>query len=293
MSHDLTQSSAWADALPLLQCTHCGSDLEAQSEHAFCCRGCGQTFPMREGFLDAMGDLAGNNRVAADYYDGPLWPKFRFWERLTFFLHGGTRRARGKVIRHLPDLSGTRLLEVAIGDGSNLPLIPPDCDGYAIDISVVQMRDCRRKYPERRVHLVLGEAEALPFCDNTFDNVFSFGAFNYFSDPLKSLREMARVVKPEGLIVVSDEYPSLPNRMLFRKIGLLQVDRWIMSRLLHLGNEFTELVEKHRDLKLEPIFSQVLEDYQIESLWCKLAYCVVGRPKRSEKLAQPAAVAQA
>ena len=228
-----------------------------------------------------MGELTENNRIAEAFYNGPRFQKFRFWENLFLWFAGGLKGARRQILRHLPPLEGRTLLEVGIGDGDNLPVIPSDCDLYGVDISIVQLRECRCKHPERRVHLVLGEAEALPFCDNTFDNVLSFGAFNYFSDPLKSLREMARVVKPEGLIVVSDEYPSLPNRMFFHKIGLPQVDRWIMSRLLHLGSDFTEMVEKHRDLKLEPIFSQVLEDYQIESLWCKLAYCVAGRPKRS------------
>ena len=183
-------------------------------------------------------------------------------------------------MKHLGNLSGTRLLEVAIGDGSNLPLIPPDCEVFGNDISIVQFRDCRRKHGDRNARLLLGEAESLPFRDNTFDNVLSFGAFNYFSDPVKSLREMARVVKPEGRIVVSDEYPSLPNRMIFHKIGLPGVDRWIMSRFLRLGDRFTDMVEKYRDMKLEPIFSEALEDFQIHPLWSKLAYVVVGRPKK-------------
>jgi ubiquinone/menaquinone biosynthesis C-methylase UbiE len=228
-----------------------------------------------------LGALTGNNKVAAEFYDGPLWPKFRFWEHFTFFLNGGARRARSQVLKHLPRLGGTRLLEVAIGDGSNLPLIPPDCEVYGNDISVVQLRDCRRKFPDRHLRLVLGEAESLPFRDHTFHNVLSVGALNYFDDPLQSLREMARVVKPDGLIVVSDEYPSLPNRMLGHWIGLPQLDRWILSRLMCLGDAFTEMVDRHRNLQIEPIVSQALADYRIHSLWGKVGYCVVGRPKAS------------
>jgi len=278
MTETEVKQHVWTEELSLLRCVGCGGSLEARGEDALSCLGCGRRFPIREGFLDVMGELEGNNKVAADFYDGPWWPKFRFWEWFTFLLNGGTRRARWQVVKHLGELSGTKLLEVAIGDGSNLPLIPPESQVYGIDISVVQLRDCRRRFPERRLRLILGEAETLPFADHTFDNVLSFGAFNYFNDPLGSLREMARVVKPQGRIVVSDEYPSLPNRMIGHWIGLPQLDRWIISKLLRLGPDFTELVDRHRNLKIEPLVDQVLEDWQIYSLWFRMAYCFVVRP---------------
>jgi len=271
----------WEARLPLLRCVDCGGGLQSRSEAALSCLDCGREFSIHDGMLDVMDRLAGNNKVAADFYNGPLWPKFRFWEHFTFFVNGGKRRCRMQVIGHLGELAGTRLLEVAIGDGSNVPYVPPDCELFGVDISAVQLRDCRRGYPDRDLDLVLGEAERLPFCDDTFDNVLSFGAFNYFNDPLGSLREMARVVKPEGLIVVSDEYPSLPNRMIGHWIGLPRLDRWIMSRCMRLGPEFTEMVQRHRNLKIEPIISEVLEDWRIHSLWMKVGYCVVGRAKKS------------
>jgi ubiquinone/menaquinone biosynthesis C-methylase UbiE len=279
MTDALNQTAEWNAALPLLQCPDCAGDLRQGEDGALRCPACAKDFPTSQGFLNVMGRLSGNNRVAAEYYNGPLWPKFRFWEFATFFFHGGSRRSRAQVLKHLPNLSGTRLLEVAVGDGSNLPLIPTDCEVFGIDISVSQLTDCLRKHPGR-ARLALGEAESLPFRDNAFDNVLSFGAFNYFSDPLKSLREMVRVVKPEGSIVVSDEYPNLPNRMIFHKIGLPQVDHWFLSRFMQLGEDFTRMVEKHRDMKLEPIFSQALDECRIYSLWSKLAYCAVGRPKK-------------
>jgi hypothetical protein len=52
-----------------------------------------------------------------------------------------------------------------------------------------------------------------------------------------------------------------------------------MSRLMHLGPEFTDMVDRHRDLKLEPIVREVLDDWQIHSLWYNVGYCVVGRPR--------------
>ncbi len=269
----------WSDALPILQCRTCGGDLTAEQDEAIACTACGRRFPIRDGVIDMLAGLEGNNRVAAEFYDGPLWPRFRIWEYVVFFFSGGIRRSRKQVLDYLPNLSGTRLLEVAIGDGSNLPFIPPDCEVYGNDISIAQLRACCRRFPRRDVRLILGEAETLPFRDHTFDNVLSFGAFNYFNDPLKSLREMARVVKPQGWVVVSDEYPNLPDRMIGRKIGLPRLDHWVMSRFMHLGDAFTEMVDRHRQLKIEPIIEEVLEDWTIRSLWWNCAYVFAGRPK--------------
>jgi ubiquinone/menaquinone biosynthesis C-methylase UbiE len=274
-----TVPSTWIADCELLRCGDCGAALEPAGENALACTSCGRSFPIEDGILNTMGHLQGNNKVAADFYNGPLWPRFRFWEWLTFFCNGGELRARRQIIKHFPNLSGTRLLEVAIGDGSNLPLIPTDCLVYGNDISTVQLTGCRQRFPDRDLRLVLGEGEKLPFRDHTFDHVLSVGAFNYFNDPLRALREMARVVKPGGLVVVSDEVPDLPNWLIGRWIGLPQLDRWIMSSLMHLGPEFTDMVDRHRNLKLEPIIREVLDDWKVYSLWRNFGYCIVGRPR--------------
>jgi ubiquinone/menaquinone biosynthesis C-methylase UbiE len=129
----------------------------------------------------------------------------------------------------------------------------------------------------REVALVLGEAEDLPVRGGTFDAALSIGGFNYFNDPELALREMARAVRPGGTIVVSDEVPDLTDRMLFRKIGLTGVDRWIVSRLMHLGDEFTEMVERYRELDVEGIARGVLPDCRFERIWRGLGYVFSGR----------------
>jgi ubiquinone/menaquinone biosynthesis C-methylase UbiE len=53
--------------------------------------------------------------------------------------------------------------------------------------------------------LYLGNAESLPFADASFDVVYTAGAFNFFSDRAKALREMIRVAKPGGRLMIEDE----------------------------------------------------------------------------------------
>jgi ubiquinone/menaquinone biosynthesis C-methylase UbiE len=149
---------------------------------------------------------------------------------------------------------------------------------FGVDISSVLLEKCQRDYADREIYLIVGEAESLPFPDATFDNVFSLGAINHVNDPLQALREMARVVKPDGLVVVADEVPDLPNRQIAHKLGLRKLQKWILSRVFFLG-QFSQVILEHTDLKIEPLVDQALRDWRIHRIWGNLGYCVVGKPK--------------
>jgi ubiquinone/menaquinone biosynthesis C-methylase UbiE len=260
----------------LWRCVACGGDV-AEEAGRLGCASCGESYPIRDGVVIVREETSANNEVARSFYDGPLWPKFRFWEWFTFINLGGERRARDKVLRHLPAGEGLRLLDVAIGDGVYLDWLPRGWSVVGVDISRVQLAACRRRVGDRDVALVMGEAEALPVRDGRFDAALSIGGFNYFNDPERALREMARAVKPGGVVVVSDEVPDLTERMLFRKLGLPGIDRWIVARLMHLGDAFTEMVERHRSLDVEAIANRVLVDCRYERIWRGMGYVFVGR----------------
>jgi ubiquinone/menaquinone biosynthesis C-methylase UbiE len=273
--------SKWESVVNQLRCIHCHGPVQVQSRQALYCPGCVREFPIEYEILRLNPKFEGNNAIAAEYYNSSLWPKFRFWEWVAHLPRGGERRARNEVLGHLKDLPGTRLLEVAIGDGRNLPLIPKDCQMWGVDISSVLLEKCQRDYADRDIHLVVGEAESLPFPDGTFDNVCSVGALNHVNDPKKALREMARVAKPDGLVVVADEMPDLPNRQIAHRLGLHKLQRWILSRVFFLGDKMSGVILEHTHLKIEPIAEQALRDWRIIPIWGGLGYCLVGKPKQS------------
>jgi SAM-dependent methyltransferase len=270
--------AAWRVDPDLWRCVGCDAALAAGGA-GLSCIGCGRDYPIRDGVLVVNDASRGNNQVVRDFYDSPLWPKFRFWEWLTFLCNGGERRSRDKVLRHLPKVPGLRLLDVAIGDGVYLDWLPRDWSIAGIDISPTQLAACRRRAGDRDLPLVLGEAEDLPFRDGRFDAVLSIGGFNYFSDPEGSLREMARVVRPGGTIVISDEVPNLTDRMIGHRwnIGpLKRVERTMLARWMHLGDDFTEIVERHRDLDVAAIGRRVLPDCRYKRIWQGVGYVLVG-----------------
>lgn len=278
----LEPTADWAAHPGVLRCVACGDGaprLPSGDPSRLVCDRCGVAYPIRDGLLVVNDDVVDNNKVASDFYNGPLWPKFRFWEWFTFACNGGERRSRDKVLRHLPKAPGLKLLDVAVGDGVYLDWLPPDWSVVGVDVSTSQLAACRRRVTSgqnRDVQLILGEAEDLPVRDHQFDAALSIGAFNYFNDPEKALREMVRAVKPGGTIVVSDELPNLTDRMIFRKIGLPVVDHWVLSRMMYLGDPFTAMVERHRSLDIRGITERVMPDSRYEEIWMKVGYVVVG-----------------
>jgi ubiquinone/menaquinone biosynthesis C-methylase UbiE len=268
----------WSSDLDLWRCTTCGgSQRPSPDAPGLTCVDCGRAYPLQDGVLVAKAEVSDNNKVASDFYNSALWPRFRFWEWFTFVCNGGEKRSRDKVLRHLPKEANLRLLDVAIGDGVYLDWLPADWSVVGIDVSTSQLEACRERAGTRDLKLILGEAEDLPVRDGRFDAALSIGGFNYFNDPEKALREMARAVKPGGTVVVSDEVPNLTDRMLFRKLGLPGVDRWIVSKMLKLGDDFTDMVERYRTLDVRAIAERVLPGCRYERIWMGVGYVIVGR----------------
>jgi SAM-dependent methyltransferase len=98
--------------------------------------------------------------------------------------------------------AGTRVLDV--GCGSGLALVLAARRGAVpsgLDISPGLLDVARERLPD--ADLRDGDMESLPFGDAAFDAVVGVNAFQFAGDPLRALREAARVTRPGGRVVVS------------------------------------------------------------------------------------------
>lgn len=69
--------------------------------------------------------------------------------------------------------------------------------------------------------LQVADAEQLPFPDNTFDIVYSYGVMHHSADPAQCVREARRVLKPGGVLrIMIYHHPSLTGLMLWLRYGL-------------------------------------------------------------------------
>ncbi|WP_435095557.1 methyltransferase domain-containing protein [Halorubrum sp. N11] len=110
-----------------------------------------------------------------------------------------------------------KVLDVGCGTGFGTEgLLEHADDVHGLDQSVHQMEKAFEKFGKHDlVNFYRGDAERLPFRDDTFDIVWSSGSIEYWPNPIEGLRELRRVAKPGGqVLVVGPDYPH--NRILQR-----------------------------------------------------------------------------
>jgi ubiquinone/menaquinone biosynthesis C-methylase UbiE/uncharacterized protein YbaR (Trm112 family) len=209
-------------ALELLACPECRGTLalqragsgvgrEAAMEPSLGCASCRKEYPIRDGIVHFLEpeSLTGLNRRFAAMYDWMSWVYRPFSPLLFLFLGLSERRARKPILDRLEPRGG-RVLEVSIGPGVNLPFLHERGDVgeiFGLDISLGQLKRCRsylrsKGWPDE---LHLGNAETLPYRDDSFESVFHIGGINFFNDKRKAIAEMIRVAKPGTRILIADE----------------------------------------------------------------------------------------
>ena len=170
-----------------------------------------------------MGKEIGGNekRIAVEsMFDSIAWR----YDFLNHFLSFGTDRLwRKKAIRIIgKTITPSHILDVATGTGdlavAAMKLNPSKITG--IDISENMLAIGREKIERKglsgKIGLMKGDSENILFPDSHFDVVMvAFGVRN-FSDPLAGLKEMQRVLRPGGLVMVLEF--SKPSSFPFRQI---------------------------------------------------------------------------
>jgi phosphatidylethanolamine/phosphatidyl-N-methylethanolamine N-methyltransferase len=126
-------------------------------------------------------------------------------------LHPG----RVNAIRRMGIKPGDRVLEVGVGTGINAALYPRDCSVTGIDLSSSMLEKARERIARKGVHnvrLLQMDAANLKFADDTFDIVYAPYVISVVPDPVAVAREMHRVCRPGGRIVVLNHFRS-KNRL--------------------------------------------------------------------------------
>jgi len=103
------------------------------------------------------------------------------------------------------DLEGARVLDIGCGlGGKTVAYAEAGARVTGVDIKTHNIARCVEFAHARRddVIFLAGDAERLPFAEGTFDLVFANDSLEHFGDPEGALRELARVLKPGGSIIL-------------------------------------------------------------------------------------------
>ncbi len=112
-----------------------------------------------------------------------------------------------KALEILPINKSASVIDVACGTGILTCMMANQVHNvHAVDFSTEMLSDLRSRLTKREIHnveLTYADGQNLPFKDNSFDDAFSLFGLMFFPDRIKGFKEIYRVLKPNGIAVVS------------------------------------------------------------------------------------------
>lgn len=99
---------------------------------------------------------------------------------------------------------------MGVGTGKNIEFYPDDLEITAIDFSERMLEKARHKAEiyKKKVKLMVMDSQSISFPDNSFDTIFKTCVFCSVPDPLKGLREMRRVCRSGGRVIMIEHVRS-------------------------------------------------------------------------------------
>ena len=180
------------------------------------------------------------------------------------------QKGRKRAVEVMGDTAGRRILEVGVGTGLNLSLYKRGSDVTGIDFSPQMLDRAEARAAREGLNPRLFEMDAadLRFPDDSFDVVYAPYLISVVPDPVSVLREMQRVCRPGGRLLILNHFRS-PNRL------VSQVERWVSPMTVHIGFK--------ADVDMAMLFERaaIVPDWteRLNRLWT-LAYCTC--PPRPE-----------
>ena len=117
------------------------------------------------------------------------------------------------MLEWLDPKEGERILDVACGEGVlSLKIAERGCAVHGIDLSEDAIKSAKRLAEIERMacEFEVGSAEDLPYSDGYFDKVVCSSSLEHFKDDIKALKEMNRVLKPNGHVVLTTDSFAYP-----------------------------------------------------------------------------------
>lgn len=157
------------------------------------------------------------------------------------------------VLDQIRPRRGARLLDVACGEGS-LSRIGAQRYGLQAHGSDLSIAAARIAAAESRGPFAVSSGEQLPYADASFDYVTCIGSLEHFLDMRAGLREMARVVRPDGTValLVPNTYGLLNNIVKAWRTGMSTIDIQPLQR--YLARAEWELLFRECGLSVYQVF---------------------------------------
>ncbi len=159
------------------------------------------------------GEAGLSEQQLAEMDEGAVRKAYARWAPVYDFTFGYIADAgRRRAVRHINSRRPGRVLEVGVGTGISLPHYRPDHRITAIDLSPEMLERARERVRRQRMENIEGvlemDAGEMAFRDGEFDIVVAMYVITVVPDPQKVMRELERVCKPGGEVIVVNHFSA-------------------------------------------------------------------------------------
>jgi phosphatidylethanolamine/phosphatidyl-N-methylethanolamine N-methyltransferase len=149
------------------------------------------------------------------------------------------------AIRSLQIPPGAKVLEVGVGTGLSLRSYPQHASVTGVDLSKSMLAEAEQMIRDQgwnHVRLMRMNAEQLEFEDSSFDFVTSFHTISVVSHPQEMMREVVRVCRPGGCLMIINHFRS---------------DNPIIARVVDSAGNLTKHLGWRTDLDLDEVLREL------------------------------------
>ena len=172
-------------------------------------------------------------------------------------LHPG----RLEAIKKMRIRPGTEVLEVGVGTGINLSLYPNTATITGIDLSSKMLAKAQQRIDEKGLtncNVLEMDATKMTFADNSYDVVYAPYVISVVPDPVAVAREMYRVCRPGGRVVILNHFKSANPLM-------SKIETAISPMTVHIG--FTADLDLPEFLKQAELTPVSIEKVNVPKIW--------------------------